>query len=240
MNVEGIILGPTSVASGISHINGAKSGNTWAITIVHDVKEGPDTYSLTPADNLKMLQAGVSSGVWIDTYQNIGAYYRAHFTLDTVTAATAPDGWKMAWTSPNPKLPKSISMRVKLSATPFGTAFTVQQNGVTISPESDGSYVIDFMKLSMNVLKTTSGVASGAILPSKLSAHAARNGIAFEGVVGEPEALVVDVRGRRLFQGKVAHGLVPLPMDHPQGILFLTLRDRATGASVRAAIDPIH
>jgi len=240
MNIEGLILGPTSVASGISHIKGAKSGNTWAVTIVHDVKENPDTYSLTPADNLSMLKAGVSSGVWIDTYQNIGAYYRAHFTMDTVTATATSDGWKMAWTSPNPKLPKSINLRVKLSATPFGSAFTVQQNGVTIAPESDGSYVIDFMKLSLNVLKTTTGVASGAFLPSTLRARAVRNGIAFEGVVGEPEALVVDVRGSRVFQGKVAHGLVPLPMDRLQGILFLTLSDRASGASVRATIDPIH
>ena len=236
MNIEGLILTPTSVASGISAINSAKSGNTWAVTIVHDVKENPDSYSLTPADNLKMLQAGVASGAWIDTYQNIGAYYRAHFTMDTVTAASTSEGWKMAWTSPYAKLPKSVTLRVKLAAATFGTSFTVQQNGVTLTPEADGAYLIDFMKLSLTVLKQTTGVKSGAILPSRLIARAARDGIAFEGVIGEAEALVADVRGNRVFQGKVSHGLVPLPMDRLHGILFLTLVDRATGASIRAVV----
>jgi len=236
MNIEGVILGPTSVATGISAISSAKSGNTWAVTIVHDVKENPDTYSLTPADNLKMLQAGAASGAWIDTYQNIGAYYRAHFTMDTVTATSTSEGWKMGWTSPYAKLPKSVSLRVKLATATFGTSFTVQQNGVTLPPETDGSYLIDFMKLSLTVLKQTTGVKSGAIFPSRLTARAARDGIAFEGMVGEAEALVTDVRGNMVYRGEASHGLVPLPMERLHGILFLTLVDRISGASIRAVV----
>jgi peptidoglycan/xylan/chitin deacetylase (PgdA/CDA1 family) len=236
MNIEGLILGPTSVASGISAISSAKSGNTWAVTIVHDVKENPDTYSLTPADNRKMLEAGAASGAWIDTYQNIGAYYRAHFTMDTVTATSTSEGWKMAWTSPYAKLPKSVSLRVKLAAANFGTSFTVQQNGVTLPPETDGAYLIDFMKLSLTVLKQTTGVKSGAIFPVRLIARAARDGIAFDGMIGEADARVYDVRGNRIFQGRVSQGLVPLPMAQVHGILFLTLVDRVSGAAIRAVV----
>jgi hypothetical protein len=118
--------------------------------------------------------------------------------------------------------------------------YTVRQNGTTIAPEIDGSYVIDFMKLSLNVLNGTLGARPRAVLPEKLDAQATRNGIVFGGVVGEVEAIVVDIRGTELFHGRVSNRLVPLRNDQLQGVLFLTLLDRATGASVRAMINATH
>jgi hypothetical protein len=182
------------------------------------------------------LQTAIANGLWIDTYSTVGAYYRAHFAMDAATATATADGWAMAWTSPHPKMPKSVPLRVKLAAETFGSSFTVQQGGVTLAPESDGSYVIDFMKLSLTVLKKTTGVKSGAFLPGTLKARATPRGIEFEGVVGIPEALVTDVHGRRVFRGAAPGGLIPLPGDRMDGVLFLTLIDRLTGKSVRARV----
>ncbi len=237
MDIQGLILNPTNVGTAISMLNTAKSGNGWVTTIVHDVKEDPDAYSLTPADNKKMLDAAVANGLWIDTYQNIAAYFRAHFTMDAAITVPTDAGWSLAWTSPHPKMPKSVKLRLKLASATFGKSFTVQQAGTTITAESDGSYVIDFMKLSLKVFPGTTGIKSRTILPAGIAARAARNGIQFDGVVGEVEARVVDVHGHILFQGPVSNRQVPLHRDQLQGLLFLTLLDRATGASVHALVN---
>ena len=240
MNIAGEILGPTSANSAVSSINSAKTNNRWYITIVHDVSSTPDQYSMTPANNLIMLNAAISAGVWIDTYSAVGAYYRAHFTMDTATAKTVSGGWNLAWVSPHPKMPKSVKLRVKLAAATFGTSFTVQQSGVTIPVETDGSYIIDFMKLSLQVLQGTIGIKSHVILPSKLDARMVTNGIVFGGVFGEVDATVVDVRGNRVFHGKVSNRMVLLRNDQMRGVLFLTLSDRASKTSVHAVVTAIR
>jgi peptidoglycan/xylan/chitin deacetylase (PgdA/CDA1 family) len=237
LNIQGMILGPGSANNSVSAINAAKAGNSWQVLLSHDVKEMPDAYSITPAENKRMLDAAVAAGLWADTYQNIGAYYRAHFTMDAVEASATPGGWRMTWTSPHPRMPKSVKLRVKLASTPFGTDFTVRQDGAVIPAESDGSYVIDFMKLSLDVLKPSTGAQARIDLPRRLRAAASRYGIEFGGVDGPIEAVVADVRGNTLFRGRVSGGLVPLRKEHMRGILFLTLIDRGAGASARAMVN---
>lgn len=238
MNVAGLILTPTGGESGgLAALNTAKTGNSWTVMLTHEVAANPDIYSITPQTNLKLLTTAIADQLWIETYSVIGAYYRAHFTMDAVTPATTATGWTLAWTSPHPKMPKSVKLRVKLAPATFGTDVVVQQGGAAIAPESDGSYVIDFMKLSMSVLKKTAALKSRAFFPAKLTASVARNGITFRGVIGDPEATVVDVRGKEVFRGRVSGGLVPLGRDRLQGILFLILSDRASGTSVRAMVN---
>jgi hypothetical protein len=157
--------------------------------------------------------------------------------MDAATATPVSAGWNLVWTSPHPKMPKSVKLRVNLAAATFGTGYTVQQNGIPIAPEDDGSYVIDFMKLSLNVLKPTTGMRKRAYLPPVLKAALSPRGIEFGGVVGEVEATVVDVRGTVLFRGMVSNRLIPLRKDRMQGLLFLTLVDRADGSSVRAMVN---
>jgi peptidoglycan/xylan/chitin deacetylase (PgdA/CDA1 family) len=240
MDVQGMILSPSNSASAISSINSAKSGNSWFIAIIHDVKESPDQYSVTPADNKRMLEAAKAAGVWIDTYQNIGAYYRAHFVMDAAVASPVSGGWNLAWTSPHPRMPKSVKLRVKLAAATFGTGFEVRQGATVIPPEADGSYVIDFMKLSLMVASKPTGIRSRAFLPARITPRLGKDGIVCDGVVGEVQATVVDVRGRRLFQGRVTGGRIPLRPEGMQGILFVTLADRATGTSVQARVRAVR
>ena len=238
MNIVGVILTPTSENSAVTALNSAKSENSWSVMLSHEVAPNPDIYSVTPQTNLKLLTTAISNNLWIETYSTIGAYYRAHFTLDAAAATSNANGWSMAWTSPHPKLPKKVMLRVKLAAATFGTGFTVQQGGVTIPAESDGSYVIDFMKLSLTVLKSGVSAVSGAFLPERLKVRATPAGIGYAGVIGEPVATVADIRGSRLFHGKVRNGLVPLRPGQMRGVLFLTLADPITGKSVRALINP--
>ncbi|MEO7424104.1 MAG: polysaccharide deacetylase family protein [Fibrobacteria bacterium] len=237
MNIQGLILGPTNVATATGMFTAAKSANTWVVTIVHDVKESPDQYSMTPADNKKMLDAAVESKLWIDTYQNVAAYYRAHFVMDAATTSLTDAGWAMSWTSPHPKMPKSVKLRVKLAEATFGKSFTVQQSGTTIAPESDGSYAIDFMKLSLKVIQGTTGIKSRTILPAKVTARATKDGIVFSGGSGDGYATVTDVRGATLFRGRVSDRLIPLRMEGLHGLLFLDLSDPDSRASVRAVVN---
>jgi peptidoglycan/xylan/chitin deacetylase (PgdA/CDA1 family) len=152
MNIQGMILGPTSSSSAVTQINTAKTNNRWFVTILHDVTPtSPDQYSMTPANNRTMVQAAVTAGVWIDTYERIASYYRAHFTIDTAKAVVNGNGWKVEWVSPHARLPQRVLLRVKLDKTVFGDSAVVVQNGVEIPLQSDTAYVVDFMKLRMDV-----------------------------------------------------------------------------------------
>jgi hypothetical protein len=160
---QGLILNKNA-QPGITAIDDAK-GNKWATLIVHDVVNTPPDWSLSIADNKTLLEKAVANKVWIGTYQEVGAYYRAHFTMDKVTASGSGP-WNLTWTSPHAKMPKSVKLKVKLDAATFGSSFTVSQDNVTIPANTDGSYTIDFMKLKLAVTKGSSGVsrASGLAL----------------------------------------------------------------------------
>ncbi len=247
MNIQGLIItsatgGATNnVSTAVSLLGTAKTSNSWAITIIHDViNPPPDEYSATPADNLKVLTAGVSNNLWIDTYMHVGAYYRAHFTMDTVKAISTTNGWNINWVSPHPKMPKSVPLRVNLAAATFGTSFTVMQGSTVIAPQLDSSYVIDFMKLSMTVTQGTTGIKARGYTPSNLQVELAPNGIRLGGVVGTVDVIVSDVHGHAIFHGRVSDRLVPLRQDQMRGILFVTVNNHVKGTSVHTMINTVR
>lgn len=235
MNIQGQILGSSSVGNGVAAINAAKS-NKWVITIVHDVGNNPDQYSLTVADNKKLLDAAISNKLWIAPYGTVGAYYRAHFTMDKVTPTKNGSNWDLKWTSPHPKMPKVVKLRVKLDAATFGGNITVKQGDAAISPESDGSYVIDFMKLAMTVEPKSTGVGPRASsLFAGFEARVNGNGLVLSGVDREVDASIVDLRGATVFKGRVANAVVPL--GSRKGILLLEVTDPVTGISARRMVN---
>lgn len=239
MNVQGVILSK-AVKPGLDAVDAAKSENSWAVMVVHDVENNPRDYSLSPADNKKILDQAIANKLWIGTYQEVGAYYRAHFTMDKVTAASGSGPWNLTWTSPHAKMPKSVKLKVKLDAATFGTSFTVSQDNVTIPANTDGSYTVNFMKLKMNVTKGSTGVREAAHRAlSSIETNLVRDGISLKGLSGEVEASLVDPRGTTLFHGTVA-GLVPFDRDRVQGIVVLRLTDRATGAVAQRALNTIR
>jgi len=240
-NIQGLILTSGAPGPGVNLINGAKSSNGWAITIVHDVTASPDQYSLTPADNKKLLDAAVAANVWIAPYGTVGAYYRAHFTMDAATATRNGTGWDVKWTSPHPRMPRSVRLLVKLASSTFGTDFVVKQGGAAIAPQPDGSYAIEFMKLAMTVEPRTVGVQprTGADLRD-FEARWTENGIALDGIGRGAEVVVADVRGGVLFRGPVEGKLLALSRPMPKGLLFVTLVDRASGSTVRRMVNAVR
>lgn len=155
MNIQGLILSNNNIQPAVTALNSAKTNNTWVTMIVHDVKANPDQYSLTVDNNKTMVQQALTNRMWIATYQEVAAYYRAHFTMDAATATTTSKGWNLKWTSPHAKMPKKVVLRVKLDTKVFTDSIVVSQGDVALPRQSDGTYLVDFMKLSLDVAKQT-------------------------------------------------------------------------------------
>lgn len=151
MNIQGLIMQPTNQSAGTTLLNNARNQNRWAILVIHDVTANPDAYSLTPANNRQLLNTAVTNGMWVDTYERIAAYYRAHFTLDTAQAVQAGDAKRVEWGIPHARMPASVPLRVRLDSTVFGDSAVVVQDSAEIPLQADGSYIVDFMKRRMDV-----------------------------------------------------------------------------------------
>ncbi len=164
MNVQGLIMQPGNQTTGINALNTAKNQNRWATFVIHDVADPtPDVYSITPANNLQLLTTAVANGSWVAPFETIGAYYRAHFTLDTASAVTNGNGWKVEWVSPHARMPRRVPVRIQLDTAVFGDSAVVVQDGVVSPQQADGSYLVDFMKLRLDVFpKGTVAVASAS------------------------------------------------------------------------------
>jgi hypothetical protein len=200
MNIQGLILSNNNIQPAVTALNSAKSANTWVSMIVHDVKDNPDQYSLTAANNKTMVQQAVTNKMWIATYQEVAAYYRAHFTMDAATATTTSKGWNLKWTSPHAKMPKKVMLRVKLDSKVFGDSVVVSQGDAVLARQSDGSYLVDFMKLSMDVAKKGAVGVRGARTRAsdRFSVRREATGIVVEHAKGESFLLTV-----RTASGKV-------------------------------------
>lgn len=172
MNIQGLIVTSSNITPVATNVASAKSNSSWAVIINHDVTtSNSDVYYLTPTSNRTMLTNAISAGVWIAPYATVGAYWRAHFTMDNVTVSGSTP-WTLAWTSPHSKMPKSVMLKVKLARTTFGDSILVSQGGNTISRNSDSSYTIDFMKLSLTVSKksATTGLLEDGTIPASIRA----------------------------------------------------------------------
>jgi hypothetical protein len=196
----------------------------------------PDQYSMTPANNRTMLEAAVSAGVWIDTYERIGAYYRAHFTMDTAQAVQTGNFKRLQWVSPHARLPKRVALRVKLDTAVFGDSAVVVQDSVVIPRQSDGSYVIDFMKLKMDVYPkgTVAVKASTQFRKAPVNARITGRVLRLEGLPSG--AYIVEIRdtkgrlaergGARVsgpgaqeftLRGAFSSGVYTITLRHPSG-----------------------
>lgn len=204
MNVQGLILSGNNVQPALTLLDKVKQNGSWAVTIVHDVTASPDQYSLTPANNQTMLDRAVSNKLWIAPYGTVGAYYKAHFVIDKLSAPAGAGPWNLTWTSPSAKMPKSVKLKVKLDAAAFGSAYTVSQDNVAIPANTDGSYTVDFMKLKMTVTAKATGIASaGAFEGTSLRRTA--SGIVLTGSVKTPfTVFVTSLEGRKLTSRSVA------------------------------------
>lgn len=133
----------------LSEIDLAASTNTWMVTLNHGV--GGDWGAITTGQVDAMFDRAIARKLWIATYQEVAAYWRASKTLDTANAHMSTDGWTVAWTSPHPRMPRRVPLRLRLDRSVFGDSTRVFQGSAEIVREADGTFLIDFMKLGMSV-----------------------------------------------------------------------------------------
>ena len=67
-------------------------------------------------------------------------------------------------------MPEKVPLRVKIDTQGVGEDAVVEQDGVVIAPESDGTFVVDFMVASLKVRKARAGEVGGGDKPDSTSA----------------------------------------------------------------------
>ena len=133
-------------------------GGTWLVVLNHGVTDDQgDDYAIDPADIKKIFERAIEDKLWIAPFGTVGAYYRAHFIVDAASSTATDDGFTVSWKIPNEHMPKSVPLRVNIDTKSVGENAVVEQDGQKISPESDGTYIIEFMSKSLTVRKAGAG-----------------------------------------------------------------------------------
>lgn len=173
------ITDTATVRAALTEIDRADSARSWLVTLNHGIMDnsyGP--ISDTAVES--MFDRALSRDLWIGTYMEVAAYWRASAVMDAARATTVSDGWTLAWKSPHPRMPRSVPLRVRLDSATFGKSFSVWQDGKAIAPAADGSFVIDFMKLSLRV--STSPVGVERREPTRAVLRRTTSGLVVEGL----------------------------------------------------------
>lgn len=154
------MLSALDTAAFIGNFEGAKpwevqvKGGTWLVVLNHGVTDDAgDDYSINPSDIKKIFEHAIENKLWIAPFGTVGAYHRAHFVMDAATATTTDDGFAVSWEIPSKFMPKSVPLKVNIDTKSVGDNVVVEQNGEKLNPESDGSYIIEFMAKTLNVRK---------------------------------------------------------------------------------------
>lgn len=166
------MLSSMDTAAFIGNFEGANpwdvqiKGGTWLVVLNHGVTDDQgDDYAIDPADIKKIFERAIEDKLWIAPFGTIGAYYRAHFIIDQTIAIPTEDGFTVDWDIPNVYMPKSVPLRVNIDTKSVGEKVVVEQNGQKILPESDGSYVIEYMARELRVRKAGAGDEPPTALP---------------------------------------------------------------------------
>jgi peptidoglycan/xylan/chitin deacetylase (PgdA/CDA1 family) len=166
------MLSSMDTAAFIGNFEGANpwdvqiKGGTWLVVLNHGVTDDQgDDYAIDPADIKKIFERAIEDKLWIAPFGTIGAYYRAHFIIDQTIETPTEDGFTVDWDIPNVYMPKSVPLRVNIDTKSVGEKVVVEQNGQKILPESDGSYVIEYMARELRVRKAGAGDEPPSALP---------------------------------------------------------------------------
>ena len=127
----------------------AKQKNAWTVQLNHGVDGRGFGYGIEPSDMISIMDEAKAQGLWRAPMGRVAAYYRAHFVIDKAESTSIDGGFKVTWTSPHPAMPRSVPLRVKIEG---AEGKTVSQKGKEIKAEDDGSYVIEFMDLELEVV----------------------------------------------------------------------------------------
>jgi hypothetical protein len=131
---------PTGAATSAfnSEIDGAISGGGWRVILVHGFTGGTDG-AYQPVD-IGQYTAGVMyaksrTNLWIDTMENVGAYWRGQNAFNKATTTPSGGSTTYTWTLPA-NFPPGKYLRVTV------TGGNVTQNGTSLTWDSHGYYEI--------------------------------------------------------------------------------------------------
>lgn len=144
----------------------AKQKNAWTVQLNHGVDGAGFGYGITPSDMISIMDEAKAQGLWRAPMGRVAAYYRAHFVIDKAAATDIEGGFKVTWKSPHSAMPKSVPLRVKIEG---AAGKTVKQKGKEIQAEEDGSYVIEFMDLELEVVGAAPASSSSEVAPESSS-----------------------------------------------------------------------
>ena len=157
------MLSALDTAAFIGNFEGANpwdvqvKGGSWLVVLNHGVTDDAgDDYAIDPSDIKKIFEHAVENKLWTAPFGTVGAYHRAHFVVDAATSTLTDDGYTVKWEIPNEHMPKSVPLRVKIDTKSVGENAVVEQGGKKLTPESDGSYIIEFMAKELKVRKSSS------------------------------------------------------------------------------------
>jgi peptidoglycan/xylan/chitin deacetylase (PgdA/CDA1 family) len=136
----------STVSAFKSSADQAASQSKWHVQLNHGV--GADWDVISAADIKTLIEYAVSKKLWVASFSTVGAYLRAHFTIDKAAATNTANGFTVKWTSPHAHMPKSVPLRVKIQG---AQGKTVSQKGKEVKPNSDSTYTIEFMALELEV-----------------------------------------------------------------------------------------
>jgi peptidoglycan/xylan/chitin deacetylase (PgdA/CDA1 family) len=173
------MLSALDTAAFIGNFEGANpwdvqvKGGSWLVVLNHGVTDDAgDDYAIDPSDIKKIFEHAVENKLWTAPFGTVGAYHRAHFVVDAATSISTDDGYTVKWEIPNEHMPKSVPLRVKIDTKSVGENAVVEQGGKKLTPESDGSYVIEFMAKELKVRKSSSNDETIALPKSAFANHA--------------------------------------------------------------------
>ena len=144
---------------------------SWLVVLNHGVTDDAgDDYSINPSDIEKIMKRAVEDKLWTASFGTVAAYHRAHFVIDAAESVASEDGFTVSWKIPDEHMPEKVPLRVKIDTEGVGDDAVVEQGGVVIAPESDGTFVVDFMAASLKVRKARAGEVGGGDKPDSTAA----------------------------------------------------------------------
>ena len=163
-------------------------GGSWFVVLNHGVTDDSgDDYAINPSDIKKLFQHALENDLWVAPFGTIGAYHRAHFIVDKAEKTETENGYMVKWEIPNEHMPESVPLRVKIDTKSVDEKAVVEQDGKVLTPESDGTYIIEFRAKSLTVRKPKEGDTPTAIRTKSQSAKFRQN-----------EQKTFDAKGRML------------------------------------------
>jgi len=208
------------------------TGPSWVVFLNHGVSNDGGM-SIPPTDIKNAFERALKNNMWVAPFSTVGAYLKAHFTLDAAEAQADGENFKVSWEMPHPHMPKSIPLKVTLNNSFLKEKglekanIVLVQDGNVIKPDENGAFTIEFAALSLKIQKgsaiepvsssSSSSVDAAISSSSETSAIHARD-LAQE-LAGNRSATytVFDMNGNRL---GTAEGF-KIPESLPRGIYIV-------------------